>query len=168
MVVERKKKARRELLAAGLIICLASSTVATANAMIADADPPEPKIKFCYWETIPTTTPDPTPTATPAPVSTAKASATWYCLPGVSRCTVGHRGGMYAAISPDLTWLGDQVSVCTDDMCIVVTVIDCNCQTTKGIDLYADAFRKLAPLGVGRIPVTLTPYISQGRLDIQR
>ena len=38
----------------------------------------------------------------------------------------------------------------------IVTIIDCDCQTTRGIDLYGDAFVKLDGLGAGRItPVVL-------------
>jgi hypothetical protein len=34
---------------------------------------------------------------------------------------------------------------------VVVTIIDCNCQARRSIDLYADAFRKLSPLPAGRL-----------------
>lgn len=85
-------------------------------------------------------------------------TATWYCLPGRSRCTRGYPGGLYAAISRDLLFLrGKRVRVCHGSSCVVVKVIDCNCGkgVTKSIDLYADAFRAIAPLTAGRIKVTI-------------
>ena len=84
--------------------------------------------------------------------------ASWYCRPGVSRCTRGHPGGLYAAIRRDLltTWRGRDVKVCTASNCVTVRVIDCLCAGGTGIiDLYADAFIHLAPLSRGRIHVTL-------------
>lgn len=97
----------------------------------------------------------PAPLGLPVPVA-----ATWYCLAGVSRCTVGHPdvGGdqLYAAISPDLSYMrGRLVQVCRAGSCIRVRVIDCNCQAVHAIDLYSDAFKHLAPLSAGRIWVTL-------------
>jgi expansin (peptidoglycan-binding protein) len=69
---------------------------------------------------------------------------------------VGRTDGLYAAISPDLGFLrGRAISVCSGASCVVVTVIDCNCQATKAVDLYADAFRQLAPLSAGRLRVTI-------------
>jgi hypothetical protein len=114
----------------------------------------------------PTATPRPKPRATPrpqpAPVVSLETShsvdgtATWYCLAGRSRCSVGRTGGLYAAISPDLDFLrGRVISVCSGASCVVVTVIDCNCQATRAVDLYADAFRVLAPLSAGRLRVTI-------------
>ena len=105
----------------------------------------------------PRATPKPTPRATPKPVALKTSrkttvSATWYCLPGTSRCSRSHSGGLYAAISPDLESLrGKRVRVCYRSSCVVVTIIDCNCQATRSIDLYADAFRQLAPLSAGRL-----------------
>ena len=64
---------------------------------------------------------------------------------------------LYAAISPDLWRLyGQRVRVCYRTRCVTVKIIDCNCQAHRAIDLYADAFRKLAPLSAGRIQVTLS------------
>lgn len=84
--------------------------------------------------------------------------ASWYCLAGVSRCTYTHSGGMYAAIRKDLLFLrGKTIGVCTNDNCIRVTVIDCNCGVNANlIDLYSDAFRQLAPLSQGRVKVYIT------------
>jgi hypothetical protein len=81
-----------------------------------------------------------------------KGTATWYCLPGVSRCPTVRQGGLYAAISPDLGWLrGKRVRVCYRASCVVVQIVDCNCRATRSVDLFADAFRRLAPLGSGRL-----------------
>jgi hypothetical protein len=124
----------------------------------------------------PTPTPTPSPTASPRPkprttprpqpepvVSletshSVDGTATWYCLAGRSRCSVGRTGGLYAAISPDLDFLrGRAISVCSGASCVIVTVRDCNCGpgVTKAVDLYADAFRVLAPLSAGRLKVTI-------------
>jgi rare lipoprotein A (peptidoglycan hydrolase) len=51
---------------------------------------------------------------------------------------------------------GKRVKVCYRSSCVVVTVIDCNCQARRSIDLYADAFRKIAPLSAGRLRVTIS------------
>lgn len=84
--------------------------------------------------------------------------ASWYCLSGKSRCTVGHPSGYYAAIRKDLLYLrGSTVSVCTSSKCINVTIIDCNCGPNANlIDLYSDAFRVLAPLSQGKVLVTVS------------
>jgi expansin (peptidoglycan-binding protein) len=50
---------------------------------------------------------------------------------------------------------GKDVSVCYGASCVVVRVIDCDCQAINAIDLYSDAFMVLAPLSRGRIPVTI-------------
>lgn len=81
----------------------------------------------------------------------------------LSRCTRGYPDvagdQLFAAISPDLRWLGDRVKVCRVDngLCVTVAVIDCDCQATRGIDLYADAFAHLGPLTSGRIAVAIWP-----------
>jgi hypothetical protein len=98
------------------------------------------------------------PTSRPRPSLAGEAS--WYCLAGVSRCTVGHPSGLYAAIRRDLLeHRGDRARVCLADgsRCVDVTVIDCLCSGGPGvIDLYADAFRQLAPLSAGRVKVAIT------------
>jgi len=83
--------------------------------------------------------------------------ASWYCLPGTSACTRGHSGGLYAAIRRDLLFLrGRTITVSSGGNSIYVKVIDCNCGPNANIiDLYSDAFRKLAPLSRGRIKVTV-------------
>lgn len=75
----------------------------------------------------------------------------------MSRCPQGLKSGLYAAISPELLWLrGQPVTVCYRSTCVVVTIIDCNCQAYHSVDLFADAFRLLAPLSRGRIQVTIS------------
>lgn len=94
------------------------------------------------------------------PVSGHKLSgvASWYCKTGTSICTRGHAGGLYAAIRKDLLFLrGRYITVTHGGNSIKVRVMDCNCGPHANlIDLYSDAFRKLAPLGAGRIKVTIS------------
>jgi hypothetical protein len=89
-----------------------------------------------------------------------KGVATWYCLPGVSSCTSGYRGGLYAAAGSELrigNWRGRHVKVCSNGNCVVVTLIDwCACGGSRIIDLYHDAFSRLASPSVGGIGVTVT------------
>ena len=89
----------------------------------------------------------------------ARGRATWYCLPGVSACHRDQRGGMYAAAGAELRvgdWRGRRVTVCRGDACVRVTLIDwCACAGDRVIDLYGDAFRRLASLSTGTIPVTV-------------
>jgi len=89
----------------------------------------------------------------------ARGSATWYCLDGVSSCHYARSGGMYAAAGSELRkgdWRGRTVTVCAGSDCIRVTLIDwCGCPGNRVIDLYGDAFRRLAPLGAGIVPVTV-------------
>jgi len=105
----------------------------------------------------PRATPKPKPRAAPKPVALRTShkttvTATWYCLPGTSRCPRGRSGGLYAAISPDLASLrGKLVRACYRGSCVVVKIIDCLCSRLHGIDLFADAFVKLAPLSKGSL-----------------
>jgi hypothetical protein len=86
-------------------------------------------------------------------------SATWYCQAGVSRCHNAYPGGLYAAAGPELRvgdWRGRRVQVCGGGNCVVVTLIDwCACGGNHVIDLYSDAFRRLAPLNSGALHVTV-------------
>lgn len=91
-------------------------------------------------------------------------TATWMCNPGGnggprSRCTRGHGYGEMAVGVP---WrlrhtfpIGSRVRICRSDrpVCVVVKVVDVNACVSW--DLFAVAFRKLAPLSVGRIVVTV-------------
>ena len=99
-----------------------------------------------------------------------RARASWYCWPGGagaprSRCTRGHPWTELAgAAGPGLPFrLGERVRICRairpsngqQIACVVVRLVD-RCPTCgQGIDLYASAFRRLAPLSVGRITVTV-------------
>ena len=90
----------------------------------------------------------------------AGGSATWYCKTGSSVCASGYPGGMYAAAGPELrvgSWRGRIVRVCGGGNCIVVKLIDwCACGGSHVIDLYSDAFRRLAPLNTGALKVTVS------------
>lgn len=81
----------------------------------------------------------------------ASGGASWYCKPGRSACTVGHRGGLYAAAGPRLRallgprYMGKTVTVWWGSSHVAVTVIDwCGCPDGRVLDLYADAFEALA------------------------
>jgi hypothetical protein len=86
--------------------------------------------------------------------------ASWYCLPGTSACQFQHSGGMYAAAGGEIrigNWRGRTVSVCGNGRCISVKLIDwCACGGPRIIDLYSDAFKRLAPLNSGVINVTVS------------
>ena len=87
-------------------------------------------------------------------------SATWYCQTGVSACHHSYPGGMYAAAGPALrvgAWRGRQVRACAGGACVWVRLIDwCACGGGHVIDLYSDAFRRLAPLDAGALRVTVS------------
>ena len=89
----------------------------------------------------------------------ARGAATWYCVAGVSACHRDYGGGMYAAAGAELRvgdWRGRKVTVCAGDDCVRVTLIDwCACEGDRVIDLYGDAFRRLAPLGTGIVRVSV-------------
>jgi rare lipoprotein A (peptidoglycan hydrolase) len=86
--------------------------------------------------------------------------ATWYCLPGVSACTSGHQGGLYAAAGSEIrigNWRGRTVKVCGNGNCIYVKLIDwCACGGSRIIDLYHDAFSRLASPSRGGVAVTVS------------
>jgi rare lipoprotein A (peptidoglycan hydrolase) len=87
-------------------------------------------------------------------------SSTWYCRPGVSACHHAYSGGLYAAAGSELrigAWRGRQVKVCAGGDCVWVRLIDtCACGGARIIDLYSDAFRRLAPLDSGVLRVTVS------------
>jgi len=89
----------------------------------------------------------------------ARGQASWYCGPS-SRCTRGFAGGLYAAIRRDLLARArnHHVRVCSlAGRCVTVTIIDCNCGPNANlIDLYSDAFQRLAPLSRGVVKVTVS------------
>jgi rare lipoprotein A (peptidoglycan hydrolase) len=67
---------------------------------------------------------------------------------------------MYAAAGPLLRvgdWRGRVVRVCGNGRCVTVKLIDwCACPGSRVIDLYSDAFQRLAPLSEGTIQVTVS------------
>ena len=103
--------------------------------------------------------PSPAPPATAAP-HLVSGTASWYCLAGRSPCTAGHPGGLYAAAGPGLRvgdWRGRQVTVSAGGRSVTVTLIDwCACPGGRVVDLYAEAFARLAPLSRGVIAVEVT------------
>ena len=90
----------------------------------------------------------------------ATGPASWYCKTGVSICHHAYSGGMYAAAGPKLrvgNWRGRVVKVCGSGSCVSVKLIDwCACGGGRVIDLYSDAFRRLAPLSQGTVRVTVS------------
>jgi hypothetical protein len=124
--------------------------------------PPKP-------EPSPDPTPKPTPGPTPGPKPGPKplaGTASWYCLPGVSDCTIGFRSrGMFAAASRALQrrigphWRGSLVRVTTaKGASVTVRLIDtCGCPDGRIIDLYSAAFRKIAALSSGIKSVRIEP-----------
>lgn len=128
-----------------------------------EAKPPRPYEPVrATFSPIAASTPTPTPTASPAPSPTPTAAptrkpkpkatpkpapkrhaiagvATWYCLPGRSRCTRGFpAGGAYGAAGPELRaalgkWRGKTVWVNG----VAVKLIDwCACGGNHVIDVY--------------------------------
>jgi hypothetical protein len=90
----------------------------------------------------------------------ASGSATWYCKTGVSVCPSSHSGGYYAAAGAALrvgNWRGRVVRVCGSGSCINVRLVDwCACGGSHIIDLFGDAFQRLAPLNAGAVRVTVS------------
>jgi hypothetical protein len=92
-----------------------------------------------------------------------RGTATWYCNDGqrgTAYCTRGYGpDDMVAAIDTDLGFdKGDVVLVrsLAGDEQVTVTIVDvCGCPGNRLIDLTSGAFRRLAPLGVGVLPVTV-------------
>jgi hypothetical protein len=101
----------------------------------------------------------PRPTPPPNPTHSVSGRAAWYCNNG-SGCPAGYSGGMYAAAGPGLrvgNWRGRVVSVCGNGNCINVKLVDwCACGGSREIDLFADAFSRLAPLGTGTVAVRIS------------
>ena len=101
----------------------------------------------------------PRPTPPPNPTHNVSGRAAWYCQNG-SGCPAGYSGGLYAAAGAALrvgNWRGRTVSVCGSGNCVNVKLIDsCWCASGRVIDLYSDAFRRLAPTSVGTISVRVS------------
>lgn len=85
--------------------------------------------------------------------------ASWFCHAGISSCTSGYPGGLYAAAGSKLrigNWRGRLVNVCSGGRCVIVRLIDwCACGGSRVIDLYSDAFREIGSLSQGTLPVTV-------------
>lgn len=85
--------------------------------------------------------------------------ASWFCRPGVSSCTSGYPGGLYAAAGSEIrigNWRGRLVNVCSGGRCVIVRLIDwCACGGPRVIDLYSDAFKRIGSLSQGTLPVTV-------------
>lgn len=107
----------------------------------------------------------PVPTVTgAAPGHSLTGTASWYCLPR-SACTRGYPAtGLFAAAGPALraalgpNWRGRVVTARANGRAVRVRLIDwCQCYAgtsrERAIDLYASAFRQLAPLSHGVIKV---------------
>jgi hypothetical protein len=89
-----------------------------------------------------------------------RGTVSWYCLPGRSACTAGYPAdGLYAAAGPALRWgdwRGRSLTLTAGDRSVRVTLIDwCACPDGRLIDLYASAFRELAPLDRGIVRVVI-------------
>jgi len=101
----------------------------------------------------------PRPTPPPKPTHGVNGRAAWYCNNGTG-CPAGYSGGLYAAAGPALrvgNWRGRTVSVCGNGNCINVKLVDwCACGGARVIDLFGDAFRRLAPLGTGTVAVRVS------------
>lgn len=100
-----------------------------------------------------------------------EGTATWYCgsgQRGTAFCTRGYGpDDMVAAIDrkDSVFRKGDRVRVTSGSRSVVVTIVDvCACRGRRVIDLTSGAFRRLAPLGRGVIPVTLSAVSSSPTL----
>jgi len=89
-----------------------------------------------------------------------RGTASWYCKAGVSACHNAYPSGLYAAAGPALrvgNWRGRTVTVCGSGSCVNVKLIDwCACGSGRVIDLYSDAFSRLAPLSSGTLSVRVS------------
>ncbi len=87
-----------------------------------------------------------------------RGMASWYCGHG-SRCPRGYSGGLYAAAGPSLRtgdWRGRIVVVRYGSRSVHVRLVDwCACPS-RVIDLFADAFSRLAPLSRGLVKVKVS------------
>jgi rare lipoprotein A (peptidoglycan hydrolase) len=85
-------------------------------------------------------------------------TASWYCGHG-SACHYQYPGGLYAAAGPALrvgNWRGRTVEVRANGRMVRARLIDfCACPH-RLIDLYSDAFVRLAPLSRGVLKVSVT------------
>ncbi len=88
----------------------------------------------------------------------ASGTASWYCGHG-SACPRARSGGLSAAAGPLLRqgdWRGRRVVVRSGGRSVRVTLVDwCACPG-RVIDLFADAFSRLAPLSRGLVSVRVS------------
>lgn len=89
-----------------------------------------------------------------------RGTATWLCdPPRWPRCTKGYPEGSFVAARGSeipVSWRGKVVRVWHGRRHVDVRIVDaCWCPGQRVIDLYAIAFRELAPQGDGEIPVTV-------------
>lgn len=105
----------------------------------------------------------PLPDPAPAMHRAASGTATWLCdPPRWSRCTAGYgEGSLVAAAGSELQhagWRGSWVRVSHGGRSVEVQLVDsCACKGERIIDLYAVAFRRLAPTSAGVIDVQVVP-----------
>lgn len=131
---------------------------------------PLPTLAFSTWPIDPLVRPiHVEPTATPAPVSLHLATprptiVAAHSLAGQATWWNSWGSGLYAAAGPRLRsamgpgYLHRYVTACSRGVCVRVRLItSCACQpNTRLIDLSADAFSRLAPLGVGVLEVEVS------------
>ena len=90
-------------------------------------------------------------------------TASWYCGHG-SACTRGFDASCRcAAAGPSIRrllgadWRGRRVTVAASGRSVRVTLIDwCQCPHGRLLDLYSDAFERLAPLSKGLVKVSVS------------
>lgn len=98
-------------------------------------------------------------------------TATWYCGNG-SPCTRGYGpSDLVAAIDPTTgIGKGAVVTVSHAGRSVTVRIVDvCLCRDRRVIDLTSGAFKRLAPLSVGVIDVTLStagPSVTPPATDV--
>lgn len=91
------------------------------------------------------------------PAAVMGGLATWYCGAG-SPCTHGYGpADLVAAIDPSLgIERGERITISFDGKSVAVVVVDvCQCMGRRLVDLTSGAFRRLAPLSAGVIPVSI-------------
>ncbi len=94
----------------------------------------------------------------PPKIEGGSEAPTWYCWPGVSRCTRGVSWTtLAAAVPPGFAKVGSMLQVCAKAVCVTVRVVDCLCSSASHavIDLYGSAFKRLAPFRSGIVRVTI-------------
>jgi hypothetical protein len=154
-----------------LIVCLVVAFVAAPRSG-SEVSPPPSQSGASLMAAVEQSHPRPATTVADAPRDSGndgsggaapryRGTATHYCLPGqrgTAYCTRGYGPeDMVAAIDTDLGFdKGDVVTVRFGDKAVTVRIVDvCGCPGNRIIDLTSGAFRRLAPLGLGVLPVTV-------------